>query len=177
MRRSSIIRVAGAALILSCTCAHAELAHKPNPFPAPDDLWAEVIAMIGQDCGGLPGAHISRPGFTLIKGFLPLIYNYGLTIVPMEKAGVRFAFLTQLMDKATICKIRDVVTLPSAGQANALLQCSIDKIGSGPGLRFAGRKAVVAFWTVDFANAKFVRQPMEIINHNKIRCQEPETAE
>jgi hypothetical protein len=58
-----------------------------------------------------------------------------------DKAGARFAFLVK--DSGESCRFVDVVVLPCAAQANALLQCpygDLSERSSGLGMRKAGVK-------------------------------------
>jgi hypothetical protein len=112
-------------------------------------------------------------GYTVPKGFLSVLLN-GDAVAPMEKGGARFAFLIEGQASPS-CKIADVVALPDAAHANAFLACSIADMDSyGFGMRLAGHKDVVGYWTV--MDGRLMRQPIGVLGGN-MHCQEPESGE
>ena len=149
-----------------------------KPFPAPPALLAEAVSYIGKSCNGIWGGQSGfMPGFTTPASFqLPITGNSG-TVYAREKQGTRFAFLAKVGEGT--CRFLDVAVLPSAAQANALLQCSygdLPNMSSGIGMRKAGVKKLVGYWEID--DGKLVRQPLGVLGvENSVRCQEPETGD
>jgi uncharacterized protein len=148
------------------------------PFPVDRTIWSEAHAFVGQTCSANShDLHIARPGYSVPRGFLTIVGPQGFFVEALEKSGARFAFLVQVADGSGACTIRDVAVLPKPDKANAYLQCSIDDIGMGPGMRLAGKSDVVAFWTIDAAKAALQRQPVNVLGQGTIRCQQPESGE
>jgi len=148
------------------------------PFPVDPEIWSEVRSFVGQSCSANSrDIHIARLGFSSPKGFLVIVGPGGFFAEPLEKNGARFAFLVQVADASGACTIRDVAALPASGKANAWLQCSIEDIGMGPGMRLAGKNDVVAFWTIDAEKSALQRQPVNVLGQGTIRCRQPESGE
>jgi uncharacterized protein len=148
------------------------------PFPVDRTTWSEVRSFVGQSCSANSrDLHIARSGFSTPKGFLAIVGPGGFFVEALEKNGTRFAFLVQVADASGACAIRDVVVLPAPDKANAYLQCTIEDIGMGPGMRRAGKSVVVAFWTIDAEKSALQRQPVNVLGHGTIRCRQPESGE
>jgi uncharacterized protein len=149
-----------------------------RPFPADPAIWSEARSFVGQSCSvNSRDIHIARPGFSTPKGFLVIVGPGGFFVEPLEKNGTRFVFLVQVADASGACTIRDVAALPAPDKANAWLQCSIEDIGMGPGMRLAGKSDVVGFWTVDAEKTALQRQPVNVLGQGTIRCTQPESGE
>jgi len=149
-----------------------------RPFPVDPATWSEARSFVGQSCSSNPrDIHIARPGFSTPKGFLVIIGPGGFFVEALEKNATRFAFLVRVAGTSGACTIRDVAALPPPDKANAYLQCSIDDIGMGPGMRRAGKSDVVAFWTIDAEKSALQRQPVNVLGQGTIRCQQPESGE
>jgi uncharacterized protein len=148
------------------------------PFPADRTAWSEVRSFIGQSCSTVSrDLHIARSGFSTPNGFLTIVGPGGFFVEALEKNGARFAFLVQVADASGLCTIRDVVVLPAPDKANAYLQCNIEDVGMGPGMRRAGKSDVVAFWTIDAQKSALQRQPVNVLGQGTIRCQQPESGD
>jgi uncharacterized protein YecT (DUF1311 family) len=141
-----------------------------RPFPVDPARWLDARSLVGKSCANMLAG---LPGYATPKGFLNVLLN-GDVVVPLEKGGARFAFLIAGQASPS-CKIADVVALPDAAHADAFLACSIaDMDSTGFGMRLAGHKEVVGYWTV--ADGKLMRQPVGVLGGN-MRCQEPESGE
>ena len=149
-----------------------------RPFPVDPTILSEARSFVRQSCSSKPrDLHIARLGFSTPKGFLLIVGPGGFFVEALEKSGARFAFLVQVADASGACTIRDVAALPAPDKANTYLQCSIEDIGMGPGMRLAAKSDVVAFWTIDAETAKLQRQPIDVLGQDTIRCRQPESGE
>ena len=149
-----------------------------RPFPVDPTILSEARSFVRQSCSSKPrDLHIARLGFSTPKGFLVIVGPGEFFVEALEKSGARFAFLVQVADASGACTIRDVAALPAPDKANTYLQCSIEDIGMGPGMRLAAKSDVVAFWTIDAETAKLQRQPIDVLGQDTIRCRQPESGE
>lgn len=145
-------------------------------FTAPDALVTETRSYVGKSCADIWG---DKPGF--MPGykqpnadFRNITTNSGMIFV-REKQGARFAFLAAIPSDGK-CEIKDVVTLPSAAQANAWLQCNTGEppaMHFGFGMRKAGVKKLVGYWELDERAGKILR----VTPATDTKCQEPEFAD
>jgi uncharacterized protein YecT (DUF1311 family) len=141
-----------------------------RPFPVDPARLADARSLVGKSCTTVSGG---LPGYATPKGFLNVLLN-GDVVLPMEKGGARFAFLIA-GQASQACKIIDVVALPDAAHADSFLACSIVDMDSyGFGMRLAGHKEVVGYWTV--MDGRLMRQPIGVLGGN-MHCQEPESGE
>jgi uncharacterized protein len=148
------------------------------PFPVDRTVWSEVRSFVGQSCSANShDLHIARSGFSTLKGFLTIVGPGGFFVEALEKNGARFAFLVQVADASGACTIRDVVVLPAPDKVNAYLQCNIEDVGMGPGMRRTGKSDVVAFWTIDAQKSALQRQPVNVLGQGTIRCRQPESGD
>ncbi|HXM00587.1 MAG TPA: hypothetical protein VN932_11700 [Rhizomicrobium sp.] len=145
-----------------------------RPFPTDPARLADARSLIGKSCANMLGdGGWKLPGYATPKGFLSVLLN-GDVVLPLEKGGARFAFLIEGQASPS-CKIADVVALPDAAHADAFLACSIADMDSyGFGMRLAGHKDVVGYWTV--MDGRLMRQPIGVLGGN-MHCQEPENGE
>ena len=170
--------------------AAAETASDPHPSPdlhpfsAPAAILSDAQALVGRGCGDVfsPDSKVFD-GFEPVHDFATVIAKDAYVVV-RAKSGVRIAFLLGESDgDLTTCRIADFAVLPAAKEANAFLQCHADPSGtagdpplSGFGMRLAGHKKLVAFWSIDHQADKLERVPVDA-KAPKVTCQEPETGE
>jgi uncharacterized protein YecT (DUF1311 family) len=157
----------------SLRAASPAVYEQTRPFNVSDASLAAARALIGRSCSTTDDV----PGFESIRGFLPVIFD-GYTVLARRRQNDRMAFLLRL-DAPTTCVVSDVVALPSASAANAFLSCGGSDVPSpGIGVRFAERRSLVAYWSVDTTAGKLQRQPLGVLGADEsIRCREPETGE
>jgi hypothetical protein len=147
-----------------------------RPFPADPARLAEAKALVGKSCTKMFSDRASVfPGYATPKGFQNALVKGGF-VTPLEKDGARFGFLILYQGEVIkSCSIADVVVLPDAAHANAFLQCDMGDPGTyGFGMRLAGHKEVVGYWTQE--NGKLMRQPIGVLG-GKIVCHEMESGE
>jgi len=168
------VRILDESLRAASPAAYADT----RPFPVDPAAWSQVRSFVGQSCSPDPhDLHIARAGFSTPKGFLLIVGPSGFFVEPLEKNGARFAFLVQVADGSGACTIRDVAALPAPDKANTYLQCHIDDVGVGPGMRLTGKGDVVAFWTIDVDKRALQRQPVDVLGQQTIHCQQPESGD
>jgi uncharacterized protein len=151
-----------------------------RPFPAPAEVLSAAKSLIGTQCPDVfsPDSKVF-PGFEPVAGFSTVIGKNGYVVV-RTRSGIRFAFLLSEADgDLSSCRVSDVVVLPPPSKANAFLQCHLDDPPSaGFGMRLAGHRGVVAYWTIDGDQGKIDRVPLGVLAaEDRVRCQEPETGE
>jgi hypothetical protein len=150
-------------------------AGQTQAFAVPPPLWARAQAFIGRNCAdALTGRGRFFSGFTAPRGFLPITLNGGV-VVPMQKDGVRFAFLLQTPGASiTACRVADVVALPPPARDDALLECGGRTADiSGFVVRRKSRPPLESFWSVDQANGHLEREAPSVLGG--MACHQPET--
>lgn len=79
----------------------------------------------------------------------------------------------------------DAVALPPHVQVGNLLQCEVPSddgsttpLSAGVGLRRPGQQAPLAYWEVDVAHGRLIREPLGVLGWSgRLRCQEPEVGD
>jgi len=152
-----------------------------QPFAVDPALLADARALRGHACAS--GEDVPRDaGYLPVPGELPVVSN-GSVVLVRRRIGADFAFL--LDTRRNACRMVDVVALPARGQVSDLLQCvvpaddgSSTPLSVGVGLRRPGQKAPIAYWEVDVAHGRFIRQPLGVLAWSeRVRCQEPEVGD
>ena len=144
-----------------------------RPFPAPAAVLSEAQAYIGKPCDRYASDErgFILPGFHKPKGFFET-RSPSVALFVREKNDTRFIFLAKYENGA--CRFSDLTVLPSAAQANEFLNCSYGEapdISEGVGIRLMSMNRLMAYWEVDKANGKFVRQPLGVLGvEDTIRC-------
>lgn len=163
--------------------AQSEMGVSANPELAEmraknSELLRQVRAFIGRPCAPhLPPENL--PGFKPIPGFRPVIVRDGF-VHARSKDGRRFAFLliAHDADEEKTCRIADVVSLPSAKEANAFLRCDVPDVpGPGVGLRLVGKREIVDYWYIDVVTARLKAISLDGTAQKSTRCQVPEYGE
>jgi uncharacterized protein YecT (DUF1311 family) len=156
-------------------------AAETQPFAVEAALLADARALLGHACA--PGEDVPQAaGFAPVPGALPVVSD-GSVVLVRRHIGADFAFL--LDTRRSACRMADVVALPPHAQVGDLLQCTVPSddgsatpLSVGVGLRRPGQKAPVAYWEVDVAHSRFIRQPLGVLDwSDKLRCQEPEVGD
>ncbi len=144
-----------------------------RPFPAPAAVLAEARAYIGKPCDRYESDErgFVLPGFHKPKGFFET-RSPSVSLFVREKNDTRFVFLAKYENGG--CRFSDFTVLPSAAQANEFLNCSYGEapdISEGVGIRRMSLNRLMAYWEVDKANGKLVRQPLGVLGiEDTIRC-------
>lgn len=144
-----------------------------RPFPAPVEVLSEAQAYIGQPCDRYASDErgFVLPGFHKPKGFFET-RSPSMTLFVREKNDTRFIFLAKYENGA--CRFSDLTVLPSATLANEFLNCSYGEapdISEGVGIRRMSVNRLMAYWEVDKANGKLVRQPLSVLGvEDAVRC-------
>ena len=162
MRNSLFVRGMLAAFVAASSVA---------PLSVKADPLGDAQALVGKTCPKLFNAGGNAfPGYKVPKGFVTVTLGDGW-VFPMEKGDARFAFLVTGLGESG-CKVDDVVALPDKAHANAWLQChERDAMIEGFGMRLAGRKDIVGWWTIDHGKLKKMTETKGVL------CQEPETGD
>jgi uncharacterized protein YecT (DUF1311 family) len=155
-------------------------AEETQPFQVEAVLWLEAQRLRGNACE-LGPRFLSKEGYTAVPGGLPVVGN-GSVVYPRRRRGADFAFLVAT---SAGCKVLDVVALPPPSQAGRLEQCyvlsdddSATPRSVGIGVRSKDRKIGRAYWEVDLAQGRLVRQPLSVLGWSEaLRCQQPESGE
>jgi uncharacterized protein len=152
-----------------------------RPFPAPAAALAIATAEIGKACGAIGFGGQPPPPFSTIPNFL-IITLPGHYIMPLRIAGTRFAFA--LTSTPQGCTINDVVTLAPPDTADQFLLCapadaSLGLAPAGAGMRKSGSPTNIAYWDIDPATNRFIREPLSVLalDQSGLRCQQPETGD
>lgn len=146
-------------------------------FPVPPPLWAKAQALIGSNCAGaFRDRNRFFVGFIPPRGFRPITLNGGV-IEPLQKDGVRFAFLLQTPGASiNACRVADVVALPPPARDDAFLECGGRAAAiSGFAVRRKSRPPLESFWTVDEANGRLESEAPGVLGG--IACHQPETGD
>jgi uncharacterized protein len=152
-----------------------------QPFAVDPGVWTDARALRGSACAAGEDMPPSA-GYGPVPGSLPVVSD-GSVVRARRRFGADFAFLLDTRKGA--CRIVDVVALPRQSLAGDLLQCVVPaadgsrtRQSMGVGLRRPGRKTPVAYWEVDVAQGKLVRQPLGVSGGpRRVRCQEPGAGE
>lgn len=161
--------------------AGAAAAAETRPFAVEPGLMADTRALLGHACA--PGEDVPQSaGYLPVPGALPVVTSDSVVLV-RRHLGADFAILLDTRHQA--CRMADAVALPPHAQVGNLLQCvvpsddgSTTPVSAGVGLRRPGQQGVFAYWEVDVAHGRLVRQPLGVLGWDaRVRCQEPEVGE
>lgn len=156
-------------------------AAETQPFAVEPALMADTRALLGHACAA--GEDVPQSaGYIPVAGALPVVAN-GSVVLVRRHVGADFAIL--LDTRRDTCRMVDAVALPPHAQVGNLLQCvvpaddgSATPLSTGVGLRSPGQKAPLAYWEVDVAHGRLVRQPLGVLGWSeRVRCQEPEVGD
>jgi uncharacterized protein YecT (DUF1311 family) len=156
-------------------------AAETRPFAVEPALMADTRALLGHACAA--GEDVPQSaGYVPVPGALPVVSN-GSVVLVRRHVGADFALLLDTRREA--CRMVDAVALPPHAQVGNLLQCvvpaqdgSAAPLSTGVGLRRPGQQAPLAYWEVDVAHGRLIRQPLGVLDWSaRLRCQEPEVGD
>lgn len=156
-------------------------AAETQPFAVEPALMADTRALLGHACA--PGEDVPQSaGYLPVPGALPVVAN-GSVVLVRRHVGADFAIL--LDTRRDTCRMVDAVALPPHAQVGNLLQCVVPSddgsaapLSTGIGLRRPGQQAPIAYWEVDVAHGRLIRQPLGVLDWSgRVRCQEPEVGD
>jgi len=156
-------------------------AAETQPFAVEPALMADTRALLGRACAA--GEDVPQSaGYVPVPGALPVVSN-GSVVLVRRHVGADFAILLDTRREA--CRMVDAVALPPHAQVGNLLQCEVPSddgsatpLSTGVGLRRPGQQAPLAYWEVDVAHGRLIREPLGVLGWSmSVRCQEPEVGD
>ena len=152
-------------------------AAETQPFAVEPALMADTRALLGHACAA--GEDVPQSaGYMPVPGALPVVSD-GSVVLVRRHVGADFAILLDTRREG--CRMADAVALPPHAQVGNLLQCEVPSddgsatpLSAGVGLRRPGQQAPLAYWEVDIAHGRLIREPLGVLGWSaRVRCQEP----